>query len=81
MFEDLWDEGEVASIEVPPGVTLRFEEAGTRRQAIELGGGDNCEKEACKGMKRVLLEQNILVGLRQMAEAGLCILLVVSRHR
>lgn len=66
--EKLWSAGEVQGVELPLGVSLRFEDGTGRDRTLETG--DACEEEACAGMKEVLLEQDVLVGLRQMRESS-----------
>ena len=65
---ELWDEGEVTSVEVPLGATLHFE--GEQKGTIEHGRGEKCNANSCKGIDRVSLEQDVLVGLRQMRHSG-----------
>lgn len=67
-YHDIWREGEIAQLDVPVGVTLRFD--GQRTGSMELGDGDACQDGACEGIERVALEQDVLVGLRQMREGG-----------
>lgn len=69
-LDELWSEGEVASVEVPVGMTLSYEREGGEPGKIELRAGDTCEGGACVGIRRVKLEQDVLVGLRQMRESG-----------
>lgn len=70
MREKLWRAGEVQELELPLGASLRFVDGTGKERTLEAG--EPCANGGCAGMKEVRLEQDVLVGLRQMRESSEC---------
>lgn len=69
-YDHVWEEGAIEKVVIPLGGTLIVVDAAGEERRMTRGEDEGCLDGSCVGWSKLRLEQDVLVGLKEMRESS-----------